>query len=213
MKFFIHPLIIPFYAFCLMTEFERQSYSLDITAMIQLMLVMFLTLVLFPYLTKFQFSFSKPDALWDIAAGFQVRLHYALGLTIFYLVLSYMIDYIKFFNTWGSKYIFVVYVLPVWINIFSGAGFLHFFKKWPRCFLAKVNFAQSAYFGALCGFIVIFGYKAAIDTFWPFVIALLLFSISSMYLINNRLQKFSHHLYCYVLGLIQAVIILVLCQN
>ncbi|MEE3447754.1 MAG: hypothetical protein VZQ51_03985 [Bacteroidales bacterium] len=194
MKLLIHPLIIPFYAFCLMYELERQTYAPDLTAAVYMSLFIFTVFVIFPYVSKFQFSAKKADALWDTDADIRTRIQYACILTGGYLAASYMLESIEFFNTMGAENIFTVFILPLWLNVFS----------------AKDNYAASLFSGSLSGLIPVIGYKAGTDTFWPFVISLLIFSLSTMYRIDKEKAKFSHSIYGFFIGATQAAAIFLL---
>ncbi|MBQ3657685.1 MAG: hypothetical protein II956_12710 [Bacteroidales bacterium] len=188
MKLLFHPLIIPFYAFCLMCEMERQSYSPDLSRTLYMVVFVFTVFVLFPHITKFQFSIKKTDALWDIEADTKTKIQYACILTGGYLAVSYMLESVEFFNTAGAENIFTVFIIPLWLNVIP----------------AKTNYAAPLFIGALSGFILIIGYKAGTDTFWPFVISLLIFSVCAMYRIDKENEKFSHHIYGFLVGAAQA---------
>lgn len=194
MKLLIHPLIIPFYAFCLMYEMERQTYAPDLTASVYMTLFIFTVFVIFPFVTKFQFSMQKADALWDKDTDIKTRVQYACILTGGYLAASYMLESIEFFNTAGAENIFTVFILPLWLNVFP----------------AKENYAAPLFTGSLSGLVPVIGYKAGTDTFWPFVISLLIFSLCAMYRIDKDNAKFSHQIYGFLLGAGQAAAIFLL---
>ncbi|MBQ9213500.1 MAG: hypothetical protein IJ150_06140 [Bacteroidales bacterium] len=210
MKLLIHPLIMPFYAFCLMCEMERQSYATDLSKTIYMTIFVFIVFVLFPFITKFQFSPKHPDGLWDIESDFRTRLQYALILSAGYLGLTWAVEEMGFFNTTGYKNIFTVFITPLVLNIFSGEGFRQCFPQKENFFLTKFNIAQPTFIGALSGFCLLIGYKAGTDTFWPFVISLLIFTLSAIYCIDKRQEKYQHHIYGLLFGCTQAAIILLL---
>jgi hypothetical protein len=160
--------------------------------------------VIFPYVSKFQFSLSKPDALWDFDAGVRYRVQYACVLTGGYLAASYMLESVEFFNTAGGENIFTVFIIPLWLNVLSAGGFREVFPKRKKCFLAKLNSAPPVFSGALSGFVLMTGYRSGTDTFWPFVISLLIFSFGAMYGIDKREEKFQHHVYGFFIGVIQS---------
>ena len=207
MKILIHPLIIPFYAFCLMCEIERQSYALEPWKTLYMLLFVLAVSVVFPYLTRFQFSDKKPDALWDTSAGLKSRLQYAFILTATYMVFSYMIEETDFFNAASKIPLFSVFIIPLWLNVLSGGGFLKIFPKRGNFFFAKINLAQPTFSGSLSVFVLMTGYKEGIDTFWPFVISLLIFSAASSYRITRENEQFSHHLYGFSFGAVQTAVL------
>lgn len=228
MKFFIHPLIIPFYSFCLMAELERQSYAIAIKPLLIMLGVMFVVLVLYPYFTRFSFGAGKDevryDGLFDVDASLRTRAIYAFTLTSFYIAYAFMVDYISNmgsefgssiyanFQLWGYKYLFYLFLAPLWVNLLSGKGFVTIFPKYENFFLAKINVAPSAYIGTMAGLILMLGYRSGNDTFWPFVIALWLFAFSCMYHVNKNFQRFSYHSYSFLFGIVQAVLILSFCK-
>jgi len=187
-----------------MCEIERQSYAIDPAVTVYMLFFVLAVFVLFPYFTKFQFSKQKPDALWDITADLKTRLQYALILTGGYTVFSYMTEQIDFFNAVAKIPLFSVYILPLWLNVFSGGGFLTVFQKRQNFFLAKINIAQPAFCGSLSAFVLMTGYKEGMDTFWPFVISLFIFSAAAFYRVDRENEQFSHHLYGFFLGAAQA---------
>ena len=214
LSFFVHPLMIPFYAFWLMMEIERQSYSLDLLKNAMLLLVMFIVIVLYPYIFKFNFSFKSTDGLEDIEADFRTRITFALYLSVFYVVFSVLINHLSTqhdcFYTWGFKCVFYIFLCPLWVNIFSGNAFKQIFPKHQNLFLGNINVAPGAFVGALSGLILMLGYNEGLDTFWPFIISLLIFGASGMYYVSKYSQRFSFHFYAYLFGFLQSAIIVLI---
>ncbi len=207
MKLLLHPLAMPIYTYALFMEIERQSYVFHYMSAIVAAIILLLLFVLADRMTRVPKQCGSP--MVNIQSPLVPRIAIAISITISLVVITFIIKSMNLY-TWGSQYILLIYILPAMLNIISGAATAQISERLSHTFAAKGNAAPPAFIGALSGFTIMIGYKTGIDTFWSFVISLLMFTISTMIDNNDHETKSNHHFYWYAAGAAQAVAILYL---
>ena len=207
MKLLLHPLAMPIYTFALYLEIERQSYVVNYIAALVAEGMLLLLMLLSDRMLQTQKKSGSPLVNVQSAAGARVAM--AVSNTIVFVTITFIIKRMGLY-TWGSPYILLIYIVPSWLNIISGAAAAQISGRLASSFAAKSNAAPSAFIGALSGFTIMIGYKTGTDTFWPFVITLLMFTLSAMFPYNDTETRHSHQIYWYITGAAQAVAIMLL---
>ncbi len=205
-----HPLLIPIYAFTFYIELERQSYSIEL---IQVLMIAALAVCSSWLITLLSNDFcgrrqEQSDPLINIQAGILPRLIVAAGHTISYAVLYIMTSKMQSAYNWGAGCVFPIFILPMWLNVFSGKGLSAMFPKMEGRFPANICLAPGAFLGTLSGFTIALGHKNSADTFTLFTISMLITAIVAHHHIAKHNGQLSHILYGYLAGIIPSIIIM-----
>jgi len=205
MKLLLHPLAMPIYTFALYLEIERQSYVVNYVSAIVAEAMLLLLMLLSDRMLQTPQKDGSP--LVNVRSTAGARIAMAISNTIVFVTITFIIKRMGLY-TWGSPYTLLIYIVPTWLNIFSGAATEQISARLSRSFAAQGNAAPSAFIGALSGFTIMIGYKTGTDTFWPFVITLLMFTLSAMFPYNDTETRHNHQIYWYIAGAAQAVAIM-----
>ncbi len=206
MKLLLHPLVMPVYTLALYMEIERQSYVINYTVAFGSVVMLILLMLLSEITFRSQHKYSSPFA--NVESKAMPRITMALSVAIVLTTITFVITSTKPY-TWGAKYILIIYILPSLFNIFSGAAAGQISKRLDNTFAAKSNAAPPAFIGALSGFTIMIGYKTGIDSFWTFVITLLMFTLQSASA-DRTINK--PQIIWYTAGLMQSAAILYFCE-
>ena len=215
MKLLLHPLAMPIYTFALYLEIERQSYVVDYISMIWLQASLLTMMLLVCYLSCRNFKDQSP--LLNIHSTPLAKVILAIAMTAVYLFITFCFV-VKRTNTWGASFTLLIYVIPTWLNIISGDAAARMFPSASDSFFARCNAAPPAYIGALSGYTIMIGYKTSADTFWPFVISLLMITLYATFCSKpaddtdntdkNTPPSAAPQLYWYGIGIAQTVFLM-----
>ena len=209
MKLLLHPLMMPIYTFVLYLEIERQSYVVDYKAMILQQVLLLSAMICASLLPTWRTQIKSP--LVNIHATISARIIAAIALALV-LVTSTIAILAYRTNTWGATYILTIFLLPTFINIISGDAAVQISQRLANTFLAQSNAAPTSYIGALSGFTIMIGYKTSADTFWPFVISLLMIALYTTFIYDDDNEQPSRapQMYWYAIGMAQAVLLMMI---
>ncbi|MCR5456276.1 MAG: hypothetical protein K6F33_14945 [Bacteroidales bacterium] len=205
MKLLLHPLAMPIYTYALFMEIERQSYVFHYMSAIVAEIILLILFIMSDRIIRIPKQGGSP--LVNIQSPIGARIAIAISITITLVTVTLIIQRMSLY-TWGSQYILLIYIMPAILNIMSGAATVQISTRLAKTFAAQGNAAPPAFIGALSGFTIMMGYKTGIDTFWAFVISLLMFTLSTMTYTSDSETKSNHHFYWYVAGAAQAAAIL-----
>jgi hypothetical protein len=207
MKRLLHPLAMPFYSFALFIELERQSYSIQFApvAMLVVMMVCMIMLAILIVQNTTKSESKTKSTLSNNDATIASKITEASLLSVAYIVATYQITQHLSFYTWGAHCIYITYILPTWLNILSGKSLSTLKPNMQGKYPSDNNIAPPAYIGTLTGFTIMIGHKTSADTFWPFTISLLLFTLWATFCNKTKL---SHSIYSYLLGTTQSILIM-----
>ena len=189
-------------------EIERQSYVVNYTVMI-IQQVLLLSAMVCANLLSYRRTQGK-SPLIDIHSPISAKITTAIALTLVFVTTTLSINAART-NTWGATFILTIYIIPTLLNIISGDAAAQISQKLSGSFLTKCNAAPAAYIGALSAYTIIIGYKTTADTFWPFVISLLMIALHATFCRNSDDEtnsNTSYQLYWYAIGIIQATAIM-----
>ncbi|MCQ2251570.1 MAG: hypothetical protein MJZ66_10755 [Bacteroidales bacterium] len=210
MRFLTHPAMIPLLSYAFIIELERQSYSINISYV--LMIVAYAGAMLWICDFFVNRMCRKADTvnrpLTHYLTPLKPRLLVAAMFTVIFTCLTVATQRVEYIYTWGDKYIFSLFILPTWMNVLSGEGIRTLIPSTSDTFIAKTNIAPAAYIGALSALVIMVGYKTGNDTFWPFVITLMLFTLEAHFSMKESGGGFLGPIFSYLLGSIQAFIIM-----
>lgn len=205
MKLLLHPLMMPLYTFLLYMEIERQSYVINYkTALIVLLIGIILTLLAALIIRKI----CGKMPFVDVNSSIKDNIKAYLIIVVVNLIITIGIYAINT-CTWGVRFITEIYLLPLYINTLSGNSASQLSEKLSQTFFSKCTAAPPASIGALSGYTIIIGYKTCADTFWPFVITLLMITLQATY--NNMPpddetpQNNTGQIFWFIFGAAQAV--------
>ena len=209
LRLLLHPLVMPIYTFALYLEIERQSYVVDYKIMIIQQVLLLAAMVCASLLPTWRTQMKSP--LVNIHATIGSRIIAAIALTIVFTTSTLAINAYRT-NTWGAPFILTIFIFPTLVNIMSGEAAAHISRRLANTFLARSNAAPPAYIGALSGFSIIIGIKTSSDTFWPFVISLLMIALQATFHKDDGETPPSHapQMYWYAIGLAQAVLLMMI---
>jgi len=196
---------MPLYTFALFLELERQAYVVDYKIAIGAQLMLLSLLILSGLSIRAPRQIGAP--LVSIHSPRAARIAIAASLVIVFgattLIISAMGAY-----TWGSRYILIIYIIPTILNIISGDAAGQTMPRLTETLISQSNAAPPAYLGALSGFTIIIGHKTGYDTFWPFVITLLMFTLHATFCTDHTERSPQSQLLWYVTGAAQAAAIM-----
>ena len=210
MKLLLHPLVMPLYAFLLYMEIERQSYVFDYKAVLWLTLMLAASFACVHQLTYQRNEGRSP--LTDLHSSLTVRIINAAALLVIIGVTTFSIIALRTY-TWGARHVLTIFILPTLLNIISGDATARFSSRLAKTFFAKCNAAPSTFIGAFSAFTIIVGSKTGIDTFWPFVITLLMMALRATFINSDddgTTNDTAAQIYWYAIGIIQAVALMLL---
>ncbi len=202
--------MVPLLSYAFIIELERQSYSINLSYV--LMIVAYAGAMLWicdffvNRMCRKANTINRP--LTHYLTPIRPRILVASVFTVIYAFLTMATNHVEYIYTWGGKYIFSLFILPTWMNIFSGRGISTIMPSTENTFIAKTNIAPEAYIGSLSALVINVGYKTGNDTFWPFVITLMLFTLEAFFSMRESGVGFRGPIFCYLLGIIQAFIIM-----
>ncbi len=199
---------MPIYTFMLYLEIERQSYVVDYKMMI-IQQVLLLSAMVCSNLLSYRRTQGK-SPLTDIHSPISAKITTAIALIIVFVTSTLSINTLRT-NTWGDTYILAIFIIPTLLNIVSGDAAAQISQKLSDTFITKSNAAPPAYIGALSGYTIIIGYKTTADTFWPFVISLLMMALHATFCHDTDHDNNSNaapQLYWYAIGIVQATAIM-----
>ena len=208
LKLLLHPLVMPIYTLALYYEIERQSYVVDYAKVIWLEVMLMLSMICINFLT-YQHTDGK-SPLTDIHSSLSARIINATTLIIIYAITTFSIYAYRPY-TRGYIHVMMIYVIPTLLNIFSGDAASKISNRLASTFFSRCNAAPPAFIGALSGFTIMIGYKTSADTFWPFIISLLMMALHATFCNYNDEDSKSNaapQLYWYAIGIMQAVILM-----
>ena len=205
---------MPLYTFVLYLEIERQSYVVDYKAMI-IQQVLLLAAMICASLLPYRRTNGKCP-LTDIHSPISAKIITAIALIILFVTTTLAIRAYRTY-TWGASFILTIYILPTLLNIASGDAAAQISQRLADTFVAKCNAAPPAYIGALSAFTIIIGYKTSADTFWPFVISLLMIALYATFHKDDDEtpsdETQPHHaplIYWYGIGMVQATLLMLI---
>ena len=205
MKLLLHPLAIPLYTFLLYMEIERQSYVVDYMSVIWLLALLLLSMLcanMLPY-----WSTQGKSPLVDVHSPILAKTVTAVAMIISFVTATIAINALGTY-TKGAKAILPIYIFPTILNIMSGDAAARIAPRLSGTLVAKCNAAPASFIGALSGFTIMIGYKTSTDTFWPFVISLLMIALrATLHKTDdeNTPQTNTAQLTWYIIGIAQAV--------
>ena len=205
MKLLLHPLAMPLYTFLLYMEIERQSYVVDYTSVIWLLASLLLSLLLANLLTYW--NMQGKSTLTDIHSPISAKIITAVAILISFAAATFALVALGTY-TKGAKAVLMIFVLPTLLNITSGDAAARMLPRLSGTFVARSNAAPASFIGALSGFTIMIGYKTSADTFWPFVISLLMIALhTTLHKTDDENMPRSNaaQLYWYTIGITQAV--------
>lgn len=205
MKLLLHPLAMPIYTFALFMEIERQSYVIKYETAIIAFLMLLTLMILTDQILKKNSQEGSP--LVNIQSPLGPRIAIAASITTTLIATTFIIKKMGLY-TWGSQYILLIYIIPAILNITSGAATAQISERLSQTFTAKNNAAPGAFAGALSGFTIMIGYKTGTDTFWAFVITLIIHTLSTITYENKNEQTYKHQTIWYIAGATQAAAIM-----
>ncbi len=155
---------------------ERQSYVIDYTKI----LVQYGMVIAIAIISLFTMRMEKMQTLKE-------RITAATCMVAAYIGAAYVLQMPGLgLYTWGVIYTMIIYIIPTIILTFCDS-------------------APAAHIGALAGYAAIVGFKTGTDTFWPFVITLLMLALHSTFTTPNDQKHLKSDLLFFIIGIAQAI--------
>jgi len=210
MRILTHPAMIPILAYAFIIELERQSYSINLSYVLMIIAYAAAMLWICDFFVNRMCRKNNTEnhPLTHYLTPLKPRILVAAAFTLIFACLTIATQKVEYIYTWGDKFIFSLFIVPTWLNVMSGEGIKRIIPSAGNTFISKINVAPSGYIGTLSALVINVGYKTGIDTFWPFVITLLLFTLEAFFSMRQSGVGFRGPIFCYLIGFAQAIIIM-----